>query len=73
MSEVSLRPYLPDDAPELIEIFREAVMELTVDEYDEDQREAWASAADDEEAFAKQLQEQLETHVTFTLDLFNAV
>jgi putative acetyltransferase len=59
MSEVSLRPYLPDDAPELIDIFREAVMEMTVDEYDEDQREAWASAADDEEAFAKRLQEQL--------------
>lgn len=59
MTDISLRPYLPDDAPELIEIFREAVMELTVDEYDEDQREAWTTAADDEEDFSRRLQEQL--------------
>ncbi|MGE3642855.1 MAG: N-acetyltransferase family protein [Beijerinckiaceae bacterium] len=56
---ISLRPFLPADAPDLIAIFREAVMELTVDEYDEDQREAWASAADDEEAFAAELGNKL--------------
>lgn len=55
MSGPALRPALPADAPRLAEIFREAVLELAVDDYDEDQREAWASAAEDVGAFAQRL------------------
>jgi putative acetyltransferase len=55
MTAPALRPFLPADAPRLAEIFREAVLELAVDEYDEDQREAWASAADDVEAFGRRV------------------
>lgn len=54
-SAPSLRPALPADAPRLAEIFREAVLELAVDDYDDDQRDAWASAADDVEAFGERL------------------
>ena len=59
MSDIALRPYLPADAPLLIAIFRAAIEELTGDEYDEDQRAAWAASADDEEAFAHRLAEAL--------------
>ena len=33
-SNLGLRPYLPDDAPLLAEIFRASVEELTGDDYD---------------------------------------
>ena len=59
MSAPSLRPALPADAPRLAEIFRDAVLELAVDDYDDDQRDAWASAADDEPAFAQRLAQML--------------
>jgi putative acetyltransferase len=52
---VSLRPYLPTDAKRCAEIFRSSIDELAADDYDPDQREAWASAADDEDAFAARL------------------
>ncbi|MGQ0443849.1 MAG: GNAT family N-acetyltransferase [Beijerinckiaceae bacterium] len=52
----SLRPYLPSDLPLLAEIRFAAIEELTVDDYDEAQRRAWASAADDDEAFAQTLE-----------------
>ena len=52
---VSLRPYLPADAALCAAIFRAAIEELTVDDYDEDQREAWASRSDDGEAFGARL------------------
>lgn len=55
MSDVSLRPYLPSDARRCVEIFRSSIEELAADDYDADQREAWASAADDEAAFAARL------------------
>jgi putative acetyltransferase len=55
MSEVSLRPYVPSDARRCIDIFRSSIEELAADDYDAEQREAWASAADDEEAFAARL------------------
>lgn len=55
MTEIALRPFLSADAPVLIVTFREAVLELTIDDYDEDQRDAWCAAADDEEEFAKRL------------------
>ena len=57
--KIALRPFLPVDAPLLAEIFRASIEELTADDYSEGARQAWASAADDEEAFAKRLGEQL--------------
>jgi putative acetyltransferase len=56
---LALRPFLPTDAPLLAEIFRASIEELAADDYGEAQRGAWASAADDEEAFAKRLGEEL--------------
>ena len=51
----SLRPYLPADAALCAAIFRAAIEELSAEDYDEDQREAWASASDDVEAFGARL------------------
>jgi putative acetyltransferase len=51
----ALRPFLPADTPVLAVIFTAAVEELTSDEYSAEQQEAWASVADDEEAFGKKL------------------
>jgi putative acetyltransferase len=56
---LALRPYLPADAPLLVEIFREAVAELTGDDYSEAQQEAWVSLADDDAMFAAKLAGQL--------------
>lgn len=56
MSEVALRPYVPADLRRCAEIFRDSVEELAVDDYDRDQREAWASTADDEAAFRGRLE-----------------
>ena len=56
---LALRPFLPADAPLLAEIFRASIIELSGDDYSEAQREAWASAADDEAAFAKKLGSEL--------------
>ena len=39
----ALRPYLPQDAPMLADIFRASVEELTEDDYTPAQQEAWAS------------------------------
>jgi len=55
----ALRPFLIEDAPLIAEIFRESIEELAADDYGESQQEAWASAADDEEAFAQRLAGQL--------------
>jgi putative acetyltransferase len=52
---VALRPFLPQDAALLAEIFRASVEELTADDYGVAEQEAWASAADDEAAFAQRL------------------
>src|SRR6266550_2288835 len=57
--EFALRPFLAEDMPLLAEIFRASIAELTGDDYTEGQQEAWASAVDDEEAFAKRLSDQL--------------
>jgi len=46
---------LPADAPLLAAIFQASIEELTEEDYDEAQREAWASAADDEADFAARL------------------
>jgi len=55
----ALRPFLVEDTPLLAEIFRASIAELTADDYSEGQQEAWASAADDEEEFARRLGGQL--------------
>src|ERR1700730_11664794 len=51
----ALRPYLAEDAPVLAAIFAAAIEELTGDDYNEAQQQAWASAADDEEEFGARL------------------
>ena len=56
---LALRPFLPADASMLAEIFRASIEELTGDDYNPGQQQAWASAADDEEEFAARLAGQL--------------
>src|SRR5262245_20108872 len=58
-SALTLRPFLPTDTPLLAEIFRASIEELTGDDYSNAQREAWAAAADDEEALGERLGKQL--------------
>src|SRR3954463_13859320 len=55
----ALRPFLAADTPVLAAIFVAAIQELTGDDYGEAQQEAWASVADDEEAFGKKLAGEL--------------
>jgi putative acetyltransferase len=58
-SSPALRPFLPADIPILAAIFAAAIEELTGDDYSEAQQEAWAAAADDEDAFGKKLASEL--------------
>jgi putative acetyltransferase len=55
----ALRPFLPVDTPVLAAIFVAAIEELTGDDYSAAQQEAWAAAADDEDAFGKKLAGEL--------------
>lgn len=55
--QLALRPMLPGEAEILAEIFRASILELTGDDYEAEQQEAWAAAAADEAAFAKRLAE----------------
>src|ERR1700693_5731113 len=55
----ALRPFLAEDIPVLAAIFVAAIEELTGEDYSQAQQEAWASAADDEEAFGKRLASEL--------------
>jgi putative acetyltransferase len=55
MTAVALRPYVPADARRCAEIFRLSIEELAAEDYNAEQREAWASRADDEKAFGAQL------------------
>jgi putative acetyltransferase len=57
--QLALRPVLPDEAPLLAEIFRASVLELTGDDYTEEQKEAWAGTADNEALFGKRLADQV--------------
>jgi putative acetyltransferase len=57
--QLALRPMLPNEAPLLAEIFRASIMELTGDDYTEQQQAAWASTADDEAAFAERLGDEV--------------
>lgn len=51
------RDYRRDDAPALAALFRTTIMALPDTHYSSAQRAAWASAADDETAFAARLDE----------------
>lgn len=64
--KLALRPMLPADVPLLREIFRDSIEELTADDYSTAQQEAWASAADDAQAFAKKLGGELTLVVTLS-------
>src|SRR4030088_1591152 len=55
----ALRPFLPADTPILAAIFVAAIEELAAEDYSEAQREAWASAADDEDQCGKRLASEL--------------
>ncbi|MEJ0093743.1 MAG: GNAT family N-acetyltransferase [Methylocella sp.] len=55
----SLRPYLAADLPLLAEIRLAAIEELTVEDYDEAQRRAWADSANDEEGLGETLKNGL--------------
>jgi putative acetyltransferase len=55
----ALRPFLPADTPILAAIFAASIEELAAEDYSDAQREAWASAADDEEKFGKRLAGEL--------------
>ncbi|HWW49968.1 MAG TPA: GNAT family N-acetyltransferase [Xanthobacteraceae bacterium] len=59
LQKPALRPMLPQDIPVLAEIFAASIEELTEDDYTESQREAWASAVDDEDEFSARLTGQL--------------
>jgi putative acetyltransferase len=55
----ALRPFLAEDTPVLAAIFAASIEELTGDDYNEAQQQAWASAADDEDQFGKRLASEL--------------
>jgi putative acetyltransferase len=55
----ALRPFLVADTPILAAIFVAAIEELTSEDYNEAQQQAWASAVDDEEQFGKRLASEL--------------
>lgn len=57
--KIAMRPFLPQDAPVLIEIFRASVEELTAEDYSDAQRRAWAALADDEAGFTEKLKQRL--------------
>jgi putative acetyltransferase len=57
--EAALRPYLPTDAALCAAIFRASIEELTVDDYNEGQREAWASRGEDVAGFGARLADAL--------------
>jgi len=65
LPQLAMRPMLPTDVPLLAEIFRAAIEELTADDYSEAQQAAWASTADDEEAFGAKLARELTLVATY--------
>lgn len=50
-----LRPFLASDTRRLQDLYAQSIEELTQDDYDEDERVAWASKAADMVAFAERL------------------
>jgi putative acetyltransferase len=64
-AKLAMRPMLPADVPDLAEIFRTSIEELTSEDYSKTQQEAWASAADDEEDFGARLAGELTLVATY--------
>jgi putative acetyltransferase len=64
--KLALRPFLAEDTAMLREIFRDSIEALTDEDYTEAQQEAWASAADEEQAFGKKLGGELTLVATFS-------
>jgi putative acetyltransferase len=54
-----LRPFLPADSMALRDLFAQSIDELTIDDYDEDQRLAWLASASDATEFRQRLGEML--------------
>jgi len=54
-NDFPLRPFLPADTMGLRDLFAQSIEELTADDYDEDQRLAWAGSAEDANAFRARL------------------
>jgi putative acetyltransferase len=65
LPQLAMRPMLPTDVPLLAEIFRAAIEALAADDYSETQQEAWASTADNEEAFGVKLARELTLVATY--------
>jgi putative acetyltransferase len=59
MSAIGLRPFLPLDAERCKSIFAASIAELAIEDYSEEQCEAWIAAAEDVKAFGKRLGEAL--------------
>ena len=59
MSAIGLRPFLPGDAARCKSIFAASIAEVAIEDYSEQQCEAWIAAADDQKAFAKRLTDSL--------------
>ena len=57
--QFALRPYLPQDTPQLAEIFRASVEGLTEDDYTASQQDAWMAEVDDLENKLQQALEEL--------------
>jgi len=53
---VSLRPYLARDLARITALFCASIDALTAEDYDSDQRAAWAAAVDDEARFGADLE-----------------
>lgn len=54
-TQYPLRPFLRADTMALRELFAQSIEELTADDYEEEQRVAWAATAADANAFAERL------------------
>ena len=67
--KLAMRPMLPADVPILAEIFRASIEELSADDYNETQQQAWAAAADDEEEFGARLSGELTLVATISGDV----
>jgi putative acetyltransferase len=59
LPQPALRPYLPQDAAILADIFQASIEELTGEDYSEAQQSAWASLGDDPDAFGNGLAQNL--------------
>jgi putative acetyltransferase len=64
-AKLALRPMLPADVPDLAEIFRASIEDLTGEDYTEAQQEAWASATHDEDEFGERLAGELTLVATY--------